>query len=452
MNVPSPADSRTEANLQLASRQEGTLVPGPSAGARKRLRWALIAGFLVLLGLIPVAQWLWQRHQVNALWGQAESSLACHDLESAANYLDCYLKERPNDARGWFLAARTARRLQRSAEAERYLERSQQLGGVTDSTRLEWDLLRVAQGDVGGIDLRLRASITPDHPDALLVLEALARGYFRAERLADAREACTLWLTREPDHPWPWLWRGQLAERLNYLEMALEDYHRAVQNDPEDREARLALGGLLLRKKQADDATEHFESILARTPDDVTAQIGLAACRIGLGHAPEAVPLLDHALEQNPKSEQALLLRGKAALEQDQPEKAERWLRQAVGLAPYDSEAVYQLAQALRALNKDEEAARLNKRVEQLRKDNARLEELERMIVRQPDDPRARHEAGVLSLRMGRTEEGVRLLHSLLRLKGDHRDTHAVLADYYRQKDDVQRAEYHRSLAEDPPR
>jgi len=452
MNVPSPADSRTEANLQLASRQEGTHVPGPSPAARKRWSWAWIAGVLVILGLVPVAQWLWYKNRVDALWRQAESSLSTHDLASAARYLDCYLEERPNDARGWFLAARTARRLQRLAEAERYLERCQQLLGVTDATRLEWDLLRIVQGDVGAIDLRLRASITPEHPDAQLVLEALARGYFRAERLADAREACTLWLTREPDHPWPWLWRGQLAERLNYLELALDDYHRAVQNAPEDREVRLALGGLLLRKKQAEDATEHFESILTRTPDDVTAQVGLAACRIGQGHAPEAIPLLDHALAQNPKSEQALMLRGKAALEQDQPEKAERWLREAVGLAPYHSEAVYQLAQALRALNKDEEAARLNKRLEQLRKDNERLEELERMIVRQPDDPRARHEAGVLALRMGRSEEGLRMLHSLLRLKGEHRDTHAVLADYYRQKDDVQRAEYHRSLAEGPSR
>src|SRR5262249_43269965 len=152
-------------------------------------------------------------------------------------------------------------RLERIPEAERDLERCQQLGGVTDATRLEWDLLRVQQGDLQGIDARLRMTIGPEHPDASIVLEALARGYLKCERLGDARQACELWLGREPGHPWPWLWRGWIAERLGQFDRALPDYQRAAENAPDDREVRLALGGFLLRQRQPAAAGEHFQHL-----------------------------------------------------------------------------------------------------------------------------------------------------------------------------------------------
>lgn len=403
---------------------------------------------LLILALLAASPWLWRWYRARQEWEQGQSALGGYDLAAAATHLDNYLQLRPEDADGWFLAARTARRLQRIPEAERYLEQCQQLRGVTDATRLEWDLLRVQQGEITGIDTRLRQTIGPDHPDALIVLEALARGYTRVERLADARQACDLWIAKQPEHPWPWLWRGGLYERLSYLDKAYPDYQRAVQNAPTNREARLALGGLLLRQRQASAATEHFEAVLRQSPDDIPAQIGLAACWIEQGKAGQAIPVLDHLLELAPASAQALFLRGKAALEQDQPAQAEHWLREAVRLAPDDPEALYQLSQAVRAQQREAEAAQLTRQLEQLRKDQLRLDELLRAIARKADDPKPRHEAGVIALRIGRTEDGLRWLNSLLLLKGDHRETHAVLAEYYLRKGDQERAAYHRQLAE----
>src|SRR5262249_10606462 len=204
-------------------------------------------------------------------WRQAEAALGRHDLASAAAHLDRYLQRRPRDTAAWFLAARTARRLGCYPEAEQYLNRCQQLGGVTDATRLEWDLLRVQQGDLGDVHTRLRMTITPDHPDAPLVLEALARGYLKCDRLLDVLEACDLWVSRQPDHPWPWLWRGGIFERLGNYHRALADYRRALENAPEDREVRLALGALLARGRQPGAAAEQFEYLLERSPDDEEA-------------------------------------------------------------------------------------------------------------------------------------------------------------------------------------
>jgi tetratricopeptide (TPR) repeat protein len=406
-----------------------------------------VLAFLVLV-LLAGAAWLWPWYRARQEWRCAESCLARNDLVAASTHLDRYLSARPRDASAWFLAARTARRLEQSAEAERCLEQCQQLGGVTEATRLEWDLLRVQSGDMRGIDVRLRKSIGPEHPDALLVLEALARGYIRGERLVDALQACDLWLTRQPEHPWPWFWRGGIYERLNYLDRALPDYQRAVQNAPEDQEARLALADLLLRQRQPSAAAQHFEFLLERAPEQIAVQVGLAACRIEQGRSLEAIPLLEQVLERSPGTAQALLLLGKVALQQRQPARAERRLREALRHAPNDTEALYQLAQALRLLRRADEANEVLRRVERLRKEYMRLDELTRMAARKPDDPGLRHQAGVLALRLGRTEDGLHWLHSLLPLAGDHRATHSALADHYRQKGDRQRAEHHRRLAE----
>ena len=420
----------------------------PPRPPRRRLLYLLLLPPLV--GVALAAGWGWEWHRARQEWQQIQDALHRHDLPGAASSLGRYLQHRPGDAAAWFLAARTARRLERFHEAERDLERCQELGGVTDSTRLEWDLLRVQQGDLGEIDVRLRMTIGPDHPDAPIVLEALARGYLRAERLSDALQACGLWLEREPEHPRPWLWRGRILERVGHWEKALEAYRRALDLAPDDREARLALGRVLLGQRQPGGAAEQYQYLLDRSPDDAEALLGLAGCRIEQGKAAAAVPLLDRVPAASPSSPAGMFLRGKAAFELDDRAGAEGWLRQAVRSAPDDAEALYLLVQCLRAQGKEAEAGPLAGRLEELRKDLRRLDELTRVVARQPDDVGPRHEAGVLALKVGRPEEGVRWLQGALRVKGDHRPVHAALADYYLQHNDPARAEAHRRQAETP--
>jgi tetratricopeptide (TPR) repeat protein len=404
----------------------------------------------LLLGLVPAAVWAWQWHRSRQEWREVQDGLQRRDLPGAASCLERYLRHKPSDAAAWFLAARTARRLDRYPEAERALERCQQLAGVTDSTRLEWDLLRVQQGDLGEVDVRLRMTVGPDHPDAPFVLEALARGYLKGGRLSDALQACALWTEREPGHPWPWLWRGRILEKVGEWDKAREAYRRAVGLAPDDREARLALGRVLLGQRQPAGAAEQYEHLLDRSPDDADALVGLAECRVEQGRADEAVALLDRMPADSPPSPAALFLRGKAAFQLDDRAAAERWLRQAVESAPDNAEALHLLVQCLRAEGRDAEARPLAERLEDLRQDLGRLAELTRTVARQPDDVQPRYEAGVLALKVGRPEEGVRWLQGALRAKGDHRPVHAALAGYYRDHGDPARAELHRRQAEGP--
>lgn len=406
-----------------------------------------IVGVALVAGLVAAGSWAWQWHQDRQAWQQVHAALDRHDLKSASAHLDHYLQRQPDDVQGWFLAGRTARRLGRVADAEGFLERCQQLGGVTVATELEWDLLRVQQGRFDGIDARLRMTVGPDHPDASFVLEALARGYLKREYLKDAFQACELWLQREPGQPWPLLWRGWIWERLENLDRAHRDFQRAVEHAPDLLETRLALGNVLVRMRKPADAAEHFHHILTRSSGDHEALMGLAACRIDQDRPAEAIPLLDRVLGEKPETYVALLLRGRAAMQQSEFASAEQWLRRAVAVDPSSVEALHALVHCLRAQDKKTAAAELAPRVENLIGDLKRLQELIRDIGHKPNEVRPRHEAGLIAMRIGRPQEGLVWLEGALRAQGDHRPTHAVLADYYQQKGEPMRAEFHRRLA-----
>ncbi|HEY8505509.1 MAG TPA: tetratricopeptide repeat protein, partial [Gemmataceae bacterium] len=383
---------------------------------------------LVLLGagaLAAVGYWRWDHYRARRAWEEAEQAIARRDLEAAAAHLDRYVTFRPEDPAGWFQAARTARRRGKFADAKRFLAEYEELGGAADAVRLERDLLLVQQGVIGEADVRLRATVGPDHPDVRLVLEALARGYLLTERWADARQACALWRAVEPDAPYAWLWGGWVSEQMVRTEQAAEFYRRALELAPDDRDARVAFARVQLRQRNPAAAAPHFEWVLARDPDDVDALLGLAQCRMEAGRLPEAVPLIERVLAREPASGPAAALRGRAAMEGGDPAAAEQWLRQAVRADPADAEALHLLVLSLRAQGKDAEADPLANRLENLRQDLRRLTELTRMIGPQCADPGPCCEAGVIALRIGRTQQGLNFLRDALRRKGDHRPAHA---------------------------
>lgn len=357
---------------------------------------------------------------------------------------------RPDDPDAWFQAARTARRRGKFADAKHDLAEFEKLGGSADDIRLERDLILVQQGLIGEIDARLRSTIEPDHPDARYVLEALARGYLAVERWADARQACQLWRAIEPDAYWPWLWGGWVSERMTQLEQAGAFYRKAFELNPEERDVRVSLARLLVLQRSPGDAIVHYQWVVDRAPEDSEAALGLAQCRIELGRTGEALPGIEQVLSREPSSQPAIALRGRAAMESGDPAGAESWLRQAVKGDPSDAESLHLLVLALRAQHKEPEANELATRLERLRQDLRRLTELMRQIGPQLVEAKPCHEAGVIALRIGRTQQGLNFLQDALRRKGDHRATFTALASYYRSAGKLDAARHYQTLADAP--
>jgi tetratricopeptide (TPR) repeat protein len=345
----------------------------------------------------------------------ADRAIARGEFDEAREHLAVCLDVWPNRASTLLLATRTARRAGRLDEAERHLTRLQSQHGPSEQTALEWALLRVERGDVDRAVGYLQSTIGPDHPDAPLVCEALARGYLLTDRLLELRSVADRWLEARPGDTHALYYRGLACERMNQRAEAVASYRESIEADPENVEARLHLAELVLvLDKDYAQALDHYERARARRPSDPMVILGLARCQEGLGNTAAARDLLDGLLAAHPDHARALAARGRVALAEDDPAGAEKWLRQAVERAPEDAAALISLQSALSLQGKADEAKQLEPRINQIKTDLKRYTEVVLAIANDPRNPALRTEAATICQRLGRKGEQRRWLASAL--------------------------------------
>ncbi len=128
-------------------------------------------------------------------------------------------------------------------------------------------------------------------------------------------------------------WRGLSFMLLGRLENGLVDLDRAVEIG--GRSAwHLALRGLLLIKaERLLDALRDFDDALALEPDAITALLGRACGRAGVGNISGALDDLTHVLELDPQNADVLALRGDRYVELTDFEAAEHDYEQAMDIS-----------------------------------------------------------------------------------------------------------------------
>jgi tetratricopeptide (TPR) repeat protein len=408
----------------------------------------LIVGVLGLVALLGCALYIagWQ------IWGSyhyraARQAIERRDFEEAHAHLALCLEVWPRSGETHFETARAARRAGRYADAERHLKICKELKWVPQATDLEYVLLQVQRGNPKAYEATALDWVQRDHPDSVLILEALAQGYLKNYDLIKAIQCLNLWLEKEPDTVQALIWRGDAFERMRRMDEAIEDYRRAAQIDPESDDARRLLGTFLVSSHHADDAAPHFERLYERHPDDPAILLGLARCKHELGQVEEALRLLDLLLEGDPRNPQALAERGKLALQHGDRDEAEAFLRKAADLAPHEQEIVFSFVLCLEQLGKVEEAKTWRARLTQIEADLDRMKEVMQKIRLTHQDPMLRLEAGKLLIQNGQNQEGLRWLDSALQQDPAHGPTRDFLAQYFEKRGDLRRAKYYRRTA-----
>ena len=393
--------------------------------------WAavLLLG-LVVAGLVLAVPRLraWQNYRA------ARADLEHYHNRQAIDHLQVCLRYWPDDPDVLLLTARAARRAGIYGDAERSLAKYQQVRGLDEAGSFE-QLLLSAELSVDKVADACRGYVEKNHPDAPLVLEALARGYLRQYRLREARFCLDRWLEAQPENPQALYMEGQF--HLDYehaVAAGAEDFRHALRVDAEHEEARLGLAIALLEGKNFTEALEHLEYLRQRQPDNLRVQVGLAECRDGLGDAPEALRLVEQVLAEQPQFGPALALRGRLALEGGQTQEAEAWLRRAVTQNPGDHQAEYNLIVCLHQNGKDAEAQAHQQRLTQREEDLKRFNEIiTKDLEQRPHDPELHYTLGRLLLRSGYRAEGLRWLHSALAQDPQYALARQALAEYYRQ-------------------
>jgi Tfp pilus assembly protein PilF len=121
------------------------------------------------------------------------------------------------------------------------------------------------------------------------------------------------------------------------------------------------------------------------------------------------------------------------ALETRDWDTSEKLLREAVAQDPHDLQITYNLYLCLERLGKKEQAQEYLTKINEIKADLKRVSDLVHGVMVKPHDPSLRHEVGMIFLRIGNTEEGLRWLATALKEDAGYRPTHQALAEYYEQ-------------------
>jgi tetratricopeptide (TPR) repeat protein len=420
------------------------MFPLPTQWVLKRLVWLLVlGGILTPIGFF-LGSWYQDREAISSLQ-------LCRFAEAYGHYTK-ELKLWPWSASLHFHAARAARRAELYSEAEHHLAEYQRLQGdsaeATLPLALERLLLQAQTGDLAAVEIPLWQYVEQDKPEASLVLEALARGYSRQLRPSNAMRCWERILEREPDNIEALAQSGETIRKASVMDLAVavKFCRRALELDPERVDARLGLGQILLRFTP-DESRSHFEYILARQPDNVTAMLGLGIALRSLSEPQKAREVLEAVLAKEPANTEALSELGRIALMEGSLQEAETLLRKAIASEPANREAIFRLHQCLsQQPGKEDEAAELRAAYDRVQKDLARLSTIiSREMAESPHDPRLHYEVASFYMRYGQPKLALRWLHSALKLDPDHQPSRQALYEYYERTGDLEKAERHRS-------
>jgi tetratricopeptide (TPR) repeat protein len=390
-------------------------------------RRCLLLAILVLLLLTLAGGYAWTERQL----GNAERALERRDYAQARGLLGNYLGIWRRSARAHFLAARAARRLNRYDEAAEHLRACGRLGWDAEAIDLERVLADVQRGAAAAVPaLRARASQGDSH--TLAILEVLIQHYLDTYRLVQGLHCLNDYLERRPDDLDALLGRAYVWERFLYFADALKDYRRAVERHPDSDRARLRLAKTLLIVGTPGEAREHFQRLAGGHPKDAEVRLGLAQCARRLGQAAEAERLFDGLLAEHANHVEALWERAQLALDAGALKQAEPLLRRAEHLAPHDRKVNYSLFRLALRQGRAAEAKRYDGRVRRSDADLRRLDQLSKAVMQAPGDAALRCEMGLLFLRTGEEQEGLRWLSLALRLDPNCRAARQALAEHGR--------------------
>lgn len=415
---------------------------------REQTNRALAAAAMIIV-IVTIAAWLGTEVYAEAQFRKAQEAVQSLDFAAAREPMQRCLKLRPHRFQFHFAAAQMERRAGRFPEARHHLERCQELAGTRiDVSSLERTLLEAQQGAVVKLERPLWALVEQDHPEKILILEALALGYLHVYSLPLAEKSLKMLLEQQPAHAEAWFLRAGICEMAGTSADAVNFYRRALELRPNSDSYRLRLANFLLHVQRIDEALPHLEQLCQRQPHDADALLGLARALIHAGQQARGRELAEQALVIKPGHAQAQTVIARLDLDNGKLTQAHDALRKALDADPSDRTSHYLLFQCLERMGEKRAARQQQARWQALENDLTRLENILRTDI--PQNPRSAdlyHEMGAILARHGKAERALSSFRQALTCDPKHRPTHQVLARHFADAGDVELAKLHRLMA-----
>ena len=176
---------------------------------------------------------------------------------------------------------------------------------------------------------------------------------------------------------------GEANESEGAFDAAVREYRQVLAMDPRRPGIHHRTGrALLARARQPDadpntltQAAQEFDAELQIDPTNANAAYELGELQRKANRLDEAQRLFQLALKSDPEFQDALVGLGRTLVTIGQAEQAVPFLEKAIALDAHDQVAVYQLAQAHRALGHTAEVEKTLARFQQLRQEKQQREE-----------------------------------------------------------------------------
>jgi tetratricopeptide (TPR) repeat protein len=149
---------------------------------------------------------------------------------------------------------------------------------------------------------------------------------------------------------------GEALDEMKDKSGAAQQFRAAVKADPKMPDVHFGLGYLLWGLLKFDEAATEFQAELENNPAHAQALTYLADCDIQLGHPETASPLLEKAIQIDPKIELSHLDLGILYGDADKRDDALRELKIAERLNPADQTVHWRLARFYKAMGRSADA------------------------------------------------------------------------------------------------
>jgi tetratricopeptide (TPR) repeat protein len=143
---------------------------------------------------------------------------------------------------------------------------------------------------------------------------------------------------------------GEAMDEMRNPGGAIEQFRAAVKADPKEPNVHFGLGYLLWTQNQFEEAAQEFQAELANVPDNAQALAFLADADMQTNHAADARPLLQKALQIDPRIGRAHLDLGILFADSGRNSEAIRELKEAARLIPDDANPHWRLARIYQSM------------------------------------------------------------------------------------------------------
>jgi tetratricopeptide (TPR) repeat protein len=266
----------------------------------------------------------------------------------------------------------------------------------------------VRLGDYRTAELAL-TTLVERQPDNLDAHRYLAAIYVDVNARTAAAPHLREWIRLDANDPHPYRWLSNITRNseIGYPE-AIEANRKLLQLNLEESE-RAAVANELA-EIQIDTLAEYEQALdtLAKAPqsfqDHPSYMLLRAECLLGLGQVDEARRLVDGLLKKHPTFSGALLFRAKIYLQDDKPQSAIALLEKLLALQSHNSRAREALMLAYQSIGDERRVAEQKQLLDALPGVRKRINELERVVAREPWNGRARLEMANLQSGINHSE------------------------------------------------